>query len=178
MRVISGKYKRGTIKGFEIEGTRPTMDRVKESMFAMVQSYIKESVVLDLFSGTGALGIEALSNGANKCYFVDLNNTAIKTINANIKTLNISEETIIIKNDFKTALKDFKDKGIKFSLIILDPPYGRDLVNESLDLISKYDLLESEGIIVCELENEKIKQVLFETVKQKRIKNKEIIVLK
>ena len=73
MRVISGKYKGKNLIGFDIDGTRPTMDRVKESLFGIIQNYIKDSVVLDLFAGSGSLGIEALSNGASTCYFFDNN---------------------------------------------------------------------------------------------------------
>ena len=84
MRVISGKYKGKRINGYDIDGTRPTMDRVKESMFGTIQDYIKDSVVLDLFAGSGNLGIEALSNGALKGYFVDNNKKVIDTIKKNI----------------------------------------------------------------------------------------------
>ena len=73
MRVISGKYKGKNLIGFNIDGTRPTMDRVKESLFGIIQNYIKDSIVLDLFAGSGSLGIEALSNGASSCYFFDNN---------------------------------------------------------------------------------------------------------
>ena len=87
MRVISGIYKGKNILGFDIDGTRPTMDRVKESMFAMVQDNIKDKVVLDLFSGSGSLGIEALSNGAKMCYFNDSNKIAYNTILKNTKDI-------------------------------------------------------------------------------------------
>ena len=83
MRVISGKYKGKNLIGFDIDGTRPTMDRVKESLFAMIQGYIKNSVALDLFAGSGSLGIEALSNGASGCYFVDNNKELIDIIKQN-----------------------------------------------------------------------------------------------
>ena len=96
MKVISGKYKGRKIEGFDIEGTRPTMDRVKESLFATIQNYIKESVVLDLFSGSGNLGIEALSEGASYAYLVDKNIKCIKTINKNINNMGI-ENVILIK---------------------------------------------------------------------------------
>ena len=84
MKVISGILKGRNIKGYDIDGTRPTMDRVKESLFASIQDYIKNSIVLDLFAGSGNLGIEAISNGSSKCYFVDNNKKCIKVINDNI----------------------------------------------------------------------------------------------
>ena len=89
MKIISGSLKGRTIEGYNIEGTRPTMDRVKESLFGMIQDYIKESTVLDLFAGSGNLGIEAISNGANICYFIDNNKEVIQVLNKNITTLNI-----------------------------------------------------------------------------------------
>ena len=85
MRVISGSLRGREIKGYTIDGTRPTMDRVKESMFAIIQDYIKDSICLDLFSGTGNLGIEAISNGAKKVYFNDKNKVATKIIKENIE---------------------------------------------------------------------------------------------
>lgn len=87
MRVISGKYKGRNIKGFDIIGTRPTMDRVKESLFATINNKLKNSVILDLFAGSGNLGIEALSNGSVEAYFVDNNKVAIKVIKDNIRDL-------------------------------------------------------------------------------------------
>ena len=84
MRVISGRYRGKKLRGFDIDGTRPTMDRVKESLFGMIQGYVSDSVVLDLFAGSGALGIEAISMGARKCIFIDNNIRCINTINYNI----------------------------------------------------------------------------------------------
>ena len=89
MRVISGVLKGRNVKGYDIDGTRPTMDRVKESMFATIQNNLKDSVCLDLFCGSGNLGIEAISNGSKLCYFVDNNIKAIKVVEENLKTLNI-----------------------------------------------------------------------------------------
>ena len=101
MRVISGKYKGKNIMGFNIEGTRPTMDRVKESMFGMIQSNIKGSICLDLFAGSGSLGIEALSNGALECYFVEKNNEIFNILRNNLDGISGS---ILLKKDYKDAL--------------------------------------------------------------------------
>ena len=95
MKIISGKYKGRNIEGFDIVGTRPTMDRVKESLFATIQNYIDDSIVLDLFSGSGNLGLEALSEGAKYAYLVDHNFKAVKTINKNITTIGIKEAEVI-----------------------------------------------------------------------------------
>ena len=102
MRIISGKYKGKKLQGFNIEGTRPTMDRVKESLFAMIQNYIPGSIVLDLFAGSGALGLEAISQGAKTCYLIDNNIEAINTIKTNSQ--NMDENIIIMHTDYKKYL--------------------------------------------------------------------------
>ena len=164
MRVISGKYKGKKLEGFNIEGTRPTMDRVKESLFGSIQNYIKNSIVLDLFAGSGSLGIEALSNGASMCYFVD-NSSDI--INALKKNLNDIENANIIKNDYEKSLNYFKENDIKFDIIFIDPPYKLNLINDSIEKILEYNLLNDNGIIVCEYENEVINCNL-ELIKEKK----------
>lgn len=151
MRVISGKYKGKNLKGFDIDGTRPTMDRVKESLFGMIQGYIKNSICLDLFAGSGALGIEALSNGSKYCYFVDKGKEVLKVLEENLKNI---ENAQILKQDYMNALDYFKEKNIKFNIIFLDPPYKEALITPSLSKIVEYDLLLDDGIIVCEYENE------------------------
>src|SRR5574344_368609 len=163
MRVISGKYKGKYLKGFDIDGTRPTMDRVKESLFGMIQNNIKNSICLDLFAGSGSLGIEALSNGADSAYFVDNNSVSIKILKKNL--CNVSEKNWIINKDYRNALKDFN--GLKFDVIFLDPPYKLNLINDCLKLINKYDLLNNNGLIICEYEKEIINN-LFSTYKEKK----------
>ena len=150
MRIISGKYKGRIIEGYDIDGTRPTQDRIKESMFAMIQEDIYDSICLDLFSGTGNLGIEALSNGASKCYFVDNNRECIKVINDNINTFDISDKSVVVKDDYGKSLGYFRDSGIKFDLILVDPPYEYKVINEVMDKVNEYDLLNDGGIIVLE----------------------------
>ena len=169
MRVISGKYKGRILEGFDIKGTRPTMDRVKESMFASIQNYLKDAICLDLFAGSGSLGIEALSNGAKKCYFVDNNKIAIEKIKKN--TLGITNKEIIQKDCFK-ALLEFKNK-VKFDLILLDPPYHDNLLNQILEKIVEYNLLNENGIIVCELENETLNTNLT-LIKEKKYGSKQV----
>jgi len=168
MRVISGKYKGKNILGFDIKGTRPTMDRVKESMFALIQNYIKDAIVLDLFSGSGNLGIEALSNGASICYFVDNNKIAIDTIKKNLIGI---ENTTVIKNDCFNALNDLKNN--KFDIIFLDPPYHNNLMNKVLNKIVEYDLLNENGIVVCEYEEGNIETTL-ELIKSKKYGSKNV----
>ena len=152
MKIISGKYKGRNLLGHDLEGTRPTMDRVKESLFAMIQDYLEDSIVLDLFSGSGNLGIEALSNNAKESYLVDNNRKAVKIINQNIDNIGI-KNVKVINMDYKKALDYFNKNNIKFNIIFLDPPYDTDYIEQSIELIDKYNLLDNEGIIVCESNN-------------------------
>ena len=175
MRVISGKYKGKNLIGFDIDGTRPTMDRVKESLFGIIQNYIKDSIVLDLFAGSGSLGIEALSNGAKECYFFDNNIELINIIKKN--TMDILG-THIMKSDYKNSLDLLKNSNIKFDIIFLDPPYKLNLINDCLDKIYNYNLLNEDGIIVCEYETENIITNDFELIKEKKYGNKNIKIYK
>lgn len=174
MKVISGIYKGINIDGFNIKGTRPTMDRVKESMFAIIQNNIKDATVLDLFSGSGSLGIEALSNGAKICYFVDNNKIAINIINKN--TNNIKNK-IILNKDYKDALDYFCKNSIKFDLILLDPPYKDNLLNESINYIEIYNLLNKNGLLVAEFEDYEIKTQL-NLIKSKKYGKKHVNIYK
>lgn len=149
MKVISGIYKGRKIIGYDMEGTRPTMERVKESLFAIIQDHLSESVVLDLFSGSGNLGIEALSQGASYAYLVDYNKKAVKTINENLQSMNITNGEVI-NADYSKALKILSEKKIKLDLVFLDPPYQTDYIEKSIELIEKYQLLEADGLIICE----------------------------
>lgn len=147
MHIISGKYRGKKLKGFEVDGTRPTMDRVKESLFGMIQSYVGDSRVLDLFAGSGALGLEAISNGAKEAYLVDNNIEAIKVIRDNIK--NMDDDIKVIKSDYKKFLKETNEK---FDIIFLDPPYRKGLMGKALRVIEERDLLNEGGLVVCEYE--------------------------
>lgn len=150
MKIISGKYRGRNITGYEIIGTRPTMDRVKESIFAMIQSHINNSITLDLFSGTGNYNLEALSNNAKFAYFNDHNPKCIKIINENIKNLKIENNYQITNLDYKKALEYYKNNNIKFDIIFLDPPYKDKIIENIIDYIINNNLLNENGIIVCE----------------------------
>ncbi len=165
MRVISGKYKGKKIEGFNIDGTRPTMDRVKESVFASIQNNIKGATCLDLFAGSGSLGIEALSNGAHSCYFVDSGSIAYQTLEKNVRW--IEEEIYTYKMDYRKALQMFHEKRIQFDLIFLDPPYALHVLTDSLKKIEEYNLLKEDGFVICEYETERI-QTNYSCIKNKR----------
>ena len=175
MRIISGKYKGRYITGFDIDGTRPTMDRVKESLFGMIQDYISDSSCLDLFAGSGSLGIEALSCGAKECYFVDNNINIINIIKKNINTI---ENAFRIKKDFKNALKEFSNQNKTFDVIFLDPPYKLNLINPAINIILENNLLKDNGIIICEYETEKINTNNLKIFKERKYGSKKIIILK
>ena len=180
MRVISGILKGRVIDGFNIEGTRPTMDRVKESIFSIIQNYIKESITLDLFSGSGNLGIEAISNGSNKCYFIDNNKICINVINSNINKLNIKDKSVVIKEDYNNALNYFYKNNIKFDLIFLDPPYKNLVIDNIVKYILEKDLLNRNGLIICEYENSEIKKDYneLEIFKDKKYGSKLVTIFK
>lgn len=165
MRIISGKYKNKQLQGFNITGTRPTMDRVKESIFGMIQNNLKDSICLDLFAGTGSLGIEALSNGSKLTYFVDNGKEILKILKKNLENV---ENYKLLEMDYQKALKYFIDNNIKFDLIFLDPPYHKYYINDILKIIYENNLLNENGLIICELEEEKINFDKFEIYKEKK----------
>lgn len=179
MKIISGIYKGRNIEGFDIDGTRPTMDRVKESLFATIQNYIDDSICLDLFSGSGNLAFEALSEGAKYAYLVDKNIKAVNTIKKNINNIGI-KDIEVLNMDYKKALSYFNEKEIKFDLIFLDPPYKTTFIEESLKLIDEYNLLNEDGLIVCESDN--LDRIIysnnFKAVKDKKYGDKYVVLLK
>ena len=168
MKIISGLYKGRNLEGYNLDGTRPTMDRVKESLFAIIQDYLENSIVLDLFSGSGNLGIEALSNSSKEAYLVDNNKKAYETIKKNINTIKI-ENAKVLNLDYKKALLFFKENNIEFNIIFLDPPYNTDYIEKSIKIIDEYNLLEKNGIIICE--SSSLDKIIYND-KFKEIKNK------
>jgi len=151
VKVISGSLKGRNIEGYGILGTRPTMDRVKESVFGMIQNHLKESIVLDLFSGSGNYGIEAISNGASKVFFNDYNKKCIKVIKNNLERFNVLKQAVITNLDYKKALDFYKEEGITFDLVFLDPPYKDRIIDDILNFINDNNLLNDKGLVICEL---------------------------
>lgn len=180
MKVISGILKGRNIEGFYLKGTRPTMDRVKESLFAMLQEDMKESIILDLFAGSGNLGIEAISEGASFAYLNDAARQATKVIKRNITTFAIEDQVEVMNLDFKKALLSLADKKITFGLIFLDPPYNTPYIKEALSLIEEYHLLNNDGKVICETDHlEKIPlNTKMSIEKSKKYGDKYIVILK
>ncbi|MDD8048115.1 MAG: 16S rRNA (guanine(966)-N(2))-methyltransferase RsmD [Thomasclavelia sp.] len=149
MRVIAGKYKSRVLKAPKSSLTRPTTDKNKENMFNILNPYLSSGNVLDLFGGSGGLGIEALSRGYNYLYSCDKQYEAFKTIKENIKTLGIND-ALVLKMDYKKALSKLKENQIKIDLVFLDPPYGKGMVDGIMDTLDHDSLLNNEAIIVIE----------------------------
>ena len=153
MRVIGGISRGSKLFSLEGENTRPTLDRVKESLFNIIQNELSESIVLDLFAGSGALGIEALSRGASFVTFVDNSKDAVDIIRKNIEKTKFNSKSEILNSDFKSALERNKNK--KYDLIFLDPPYKTNFIVESIELIIEYNILADNGTVILETDIEK-----------------------
>ena len=149
MRIISGRYRGKNLKEFNLDTTRPTTDRVKESIFNLIQFDVVDSVVLDLFAGTGALGIEAISRGAQKVFLVDKNIQAINLIKENLK--GIDGDCCVIHNDYETFLNTTNQK---FDIVLLDPPYKTGFGIKAINDLIKKDLLAQNAIIIFETSDE------------------------
>ena len=147
MRVITGTARGRKLKELPGMDTRPTTDKVKESLFNIIQFEIEGRSVLDLFGGTGQLGIEALSRGADRCTFVDQRREAVALIRENLKTCGFSERSHVVQGDALSFLTSCREK---FDVILLDPPYHTDLLEKSMEAITRFDILGEHGIMVCE----------------------------
>ena len=147
MRVISGSARGVALKTPDGSKTRPTADRVKEAMFSIIQFDIPGARVLDLFGGTGQLGLEALSRGAKFSVFVDQGAQACALIRENLKRTRFENSAKVIQSDYDLYLRKNSDK---FDIILLDPPYAEVFLENSLKIISEIDILQSGGIIVAE----------------------------
>ena len=169
MRVIAGKARRLQLKTIDGMGTRPTTDRIKETLFNMINNDMPQAVFLDLFSGSGAIGIEALSRGASKAYFVESNKKAVQCIKDN---LNFTVER---------ALKDLEHK-VKFDFIFMDPPYDKLYEKDVLIFLSKSDLINKSSRIIVEASLDTdfsyASELGYEIIKEKKYKTNKHVFLK
>ena len=152
MRVITGKARGVQLKTPEGMLTRPTADRVKEALFSIINFDLPGASVLDLFAGTGQLGIEALSRGANRAVFIDAREDACKIIRENIRRTKFENQARVIRSDYLEYLRRCKEK---FDIILLDPPYAEVFLENALQSITEIDILQSGGIIIAERPIEK-----------------------
>lgn len=165
MRVISGQHKSKPLESLQGRNTRPTTDKVKESIFNTLHDV--SGIGLDLFAGSGALGIEALSRGMDEMIFVDQNFKAVKVIKVNLNSLDLMKQAEVYKNNADRALKALAKRDIQFDLIFLDPPYDKGLIDKALAQIEEFNLLKKSGIIVCEFNHkENIDTHSFEVIKR------------
>ena len=173
MRVIAGSARSINLiapKGLE---TRPTVDKYKETLFNCIQCYLCEAVFVDLFAGSGAIGIEALSRGAANCYFVDNSNEAIKCINENLKKTRLLDKAGVFREDVSFFLKNtLKEKA---DIIFIDPPFKKHEETNIVPLISSLKVLNEDGIIIVECDYDAnfdfLEDTDFEIYKEKEYKN-------
>lgn len=178
MRIISGCYKGRKISALPHRDTRPTTDKVRENIFNILGPL--QGDVLDLFAGTGALGIESLSRGAGSCIFIDGAKDAVGVLKKN--TEGLKEPVEIYRNDYRRALKALGKRGKSFDLIFLDPPYDKNMVPYALSEIKKHGLLQEGGRIVIETKKgetfnnpgfDNVREVVYGTVKVNILINNE-----
>lgn len=148
MRIITGKAKGITLKAPQGEATRPTADRVKEAVFSMLQFEIEGRTVLDLFAGSGQMGLEALSRGAAAAVFVDKSKDAIKCIKENAEKTKLSNGATAYQSDYSDYIKRNSDK--QFDIVIIDPPYALGMYKPALKALKEHNMLKSTSLIVCE----------------------------
>lgn len=150
LRIIAGKMKGRQVKPVPGKTTRPTSDKVKEAIFQMIGPFFDGGLCLDLFAGSGSLGMEAISRGMDKAIFIDKNHQAIHTINKNINDLKIIEQTEVYRTDAYRALQAAAKRKLTFDLILMDPPYKKVNYNALLKEIISLDLAAKKSIIYCE----------------------------
>ena len=169
MRVISGIAKGIKLESIDSLATRPTLDRVKEALFSILQPYLQEAKILDLFAGSGALGIEALSRGASSCVFCEKSREAAKKIKSNVERTHLEKKALILQKDYKQCLQEMK--GETFDIIFLDPPYRFNIAVEAVERIMKEKLLSQKVRIVIETDDETRE---LEELKKRNIEVKDI----
>lgn len=150
MRIISGKARGTKINTIDEVTTRPTLDRVRESLFNIIQNYVSNTYVLDIFAGSGALGIEALSRGAKQAVFCDINKDAVKIINENLMKTRLNENATVYNMNYKKMIEKLSKNDLKFDIVFVDPPYKENIAVNSVKLIIQNNLLNENGIVIIE----------------------------
>lgn len=153
MRIIAGDYKGRRLYAPQDNKIRPTTDKVKEALFSILANHIYDADVLDLFAGTGGLGLEALSRGARRCWFCDNSRDSIRLLRENISYCRADEKAVVLTGDFRKILQNL---NTSMDLIFLDPPYGRNLLPECFELIGEFGCLAEGGMIIAEHRREEV----------------------
>lgn len=151
MRVIAGEHKGRRLKAVPGTNTRPTTDKVKESMFNIIGPYFDGGIALDLFAGTGGLGIESLSRGIDKAVFIDQDHKSIAVVRQNVSELRLNDRAEIYKNEARRSLDQLAGRGLRFDLVFLDPPYKlTGMYEELMGKMQELNLLQDDAIVVAE----------------------------
>lgn len=150
MRIITGDFKGRRLEMPVGNDIRPTTEKVKEALFSILTGRVEGAVCVDLFSGTGNLGLEALSRGADKCYFCDSSRDSLNLTKRNIAMCKAEEWSVVLPGDFEKTLGRLHEKGEKIDIFFLDPPYKDGLYEKCFELIDEYDLLDEDGVIIAE----------------------------
>lgn len=153
MRIIAGKARGKKLLSPESLETRPTLDRVKEAMFSMIQGYILDAIIVDVFAGTGSLGLEAASRGAKEVYLVDKSNVTFPILKKNIENLRFEEFCTPLNMDAYDALRKLHKLGKVFDIIFIDPPYCKDMIPNAIKIIEENNMLDKDGIIVTKIDS-------------------------
>ena len=150
MRVIAGKARRLTLKSTPGLDTRPTIDRIKETLFNIINPRIEGCAFLDLFSGSGSIGIEALSRGARISFFVEKNSKAVKCINENLAFTKLADQAVVMQKTVLSAIHELSLKKSRFDLVYMDPPYHAGLEEETLTALSSSGIIDEDSLIIVE----------------------------
>ncbi|MEG0313710.1 MAG: 16S rRNA (guanine(966)-N(2))-methyltransferase RsmD [Erysipelotrichaceae bacterium] len=150
MKIVAGKHRSRIINSIESNTTRPTASKIKEAVFSKIGPYFAGGTMLDLFAGSGSIGLEGISRGIEHCYFFDNNSEAIKMINSNITNLHEENTCSVFKLDYKASLKYCLNNNLKFDIIYLDPPYLEQEIAYIMEFIATNKLLNTDGYIVVE----------------------------
>lgn len=153
MRIIAGKARgRKLIPPATME-TRPTLDRVKEAMFSTIQNYLLDAVVIDVFAGTGSLGLEAASRGAKEVYLVDKSSVTFPLLKENIENLKFNDFCFPLNKDSYNVLRDLAKDGKVMDVVFIDPPYCKEMIPEAIKIIEENKMLNEDGIIVTKIDS-------------------------
>ena len=153
MRIIAGKARGRKLIPPESLETRPTLDRVKEAMFSMIQNYLPDAEVVDVFAGTGSLGLEAASRGAKEVYLVDKSSTTFPLLKKNIENLKFQDFCFALNLDSYDALSKLSKNGKIFDVIFIDPPYCKEMIPKAIEIIKENNMLKKNGIIVTKIDS-------------------------